>query len=344
MRLGLVVFMLCFFGFSFAQEREGEIKHALVHKYNLDYRVNYFDKMIFKVDLNTDIDNFYIPKLNFTDNKRSIFSPDEQLKLRFSFDYKFLGISYSFSPDFVSDNNNSKANTKTLDLSFKFFYSDRLRQEVMYKKVKGFTLKNPDDLSPIDIFNDLEINTIGGKTFYILNNNFSYRAYESQTERQLKSAGTFIPSISYYLSNLYTNNPNANVESLARIRSIDLRLQFGYMYNYVINKTWFATGGVHPGIGINDTKSYYNHLGTSLERKSPKVLQFNLDFDFSLGYNQEKFFAGLNANYKNYQYYNSKVSDIMSTRFNAFLFVGYRFNEVKSIKKVFEKIERNIEF
>ncbi|WP_428223764.1 DUF4421 family protein [Flavobacterium sp.] len=329
-------------GFLLAQNRVGEINHAEHYNYKLDYRVNYFDKMIFKVDVNTDIDNFYIPKLNYTNDRRSIFSPDEQLKLRFSFDYKFLGISYSFSPDFIPENNYKKADTKTLDLSFKFFYSDRLRQEVIFKQVKGFTLKNPDDLSPIDVFNDLQINTLGGKTFYIMNNNFSYRAYESQTERQLKSAGTFMPSLSYYLNNLYTNNPNHNIESLSRIRSFDLRFQFGYMYNYVINKTWFATGGLHPGIGINASKSYYENSGFTREENNPKVLHYNFDFNFSLGYNHENFFSGISANYKNYQYDNSKISDIMSTKFNALLFIGYRFNEVKGVKKVFETLEKKL--
>nr|WP_235878693.1 DUF4421 family protein [Flavobacterium davisii] len=250
MRNWLKFLILIYYPVSLAQEKKGEIEHALWHKYNRDYRLNYFDKMILKVDINSDVDNFYIPKLNYTNNKKSIFSPDEKLKLRFSFDYKFLGISYSFSPDFIPELNNQRANTKTLDLSFKFFYSDRLRQEVIYKKVKGFTLRNPDNQNPIEVFDDLEINTIGGKTFYITNNNFSYRAYESQTERQIKSAGSFIPSLTYFINNLYTNNPNSFEQNLERIKSVDFILQLGYMYNYVINKTWFATGGLHPVLGF----------------------------------------------------------------------------------------------
>ena len=344
MRTWIVVLWLLCFGFSLAQEREGEIKHALVHKYNLDYRVNYFDKMIFKVDVNSGIDNFYIPKLNYTNDKRSIFSPDERLRLRFSFDYKFLGISYSFAPDFKSEINNKRANTKTLDLSFKFFYSDRLRQEVIYKRVKGFSLTNPDNQNPIAIFNDLQINTFGGRTFYLVNNNFSYRAYESQTERQIQSAGSLMPAFSYYLNNLYTNNPNATGEHLERIKSLDFILQLGYMYNYVINKTWFATGGIHPGIGWNDSKNYYKNETVKSVIDNSSIVNFNFDFNLALGYNQEKFFSGLRANYRNYQYDSKKTGDIMNTKFNTVFFIGYRFNEVKSIKKVFEKIERNIEF
>ncbi|MFK7002625.1 hypothetical protein BWK63_02150 [Flavobacterium covae] len=339
MRNWLKVLILVYYPVSLAQEKEGEIRHALSHKYNLDYRLNYFDKMIFKIDINSEVDNFYIPKLNYTDNKRSIFSPDEKLKLRFSFDYKFLGISYSFSPDFIPELNNQRANTKTLDLSFKFFYSDRLRQEVTYKKVKGFTLRNPDDQNPIEVFDDLEINTIGGKTFYITNKNFSYRAYESQTERQIKSAGSFMPSLTYFINNLYTNNPNSFEQNLERIKSVDFILQLGYMYNYAINKTWFATGGLHPGIGFHDSKNYYTNNKESVVFDNKIKWNYNLDLNFSLGYNQENFFSGIRVNYKNYQYDSKVAADIMNSKFNTVLFIGYRFNEVKSVKKVFEKIE-----
>ena len=95
-----------------------------------------------------------------------------ETKLRLSFDYKFLGLFVSFSPDFFSNNEATYGKTKTLDLSFKFFYNDRLRQEVDYKVIKGFYLEHPDEFTPIDLFPNLEIKTIGGKTFYILNNNF----------------------------------------------------------------------------------------------------------------------------------------------------------------------------
>lgn len=326
----------------FSQENEGEINHALNHHYDINYRVNYFDKMIFKVDINSDVDNFYIPKLNISNDVQSNFSPNEDLKLRFSFDYKFLGLTYSFSPDFISEKDNIKADTRTLDLSFKFFYSDRWRQEVIFKKITGFTLQNPDKLTSIAVFNDLQINTFGGKTFFILNPNFSYRAYESQTERQIRSAGSFIPSISYYLSNVFANNPNNAEISLESIKSWDILFQTGYMYNLVIDKKWFSTFGIHPGLGINTSTNYYFNSTTNTEEivNNKLSLNYNFDFNFSIGYNHKNLFSGLKANYKNFQYDDALKTEVLSTNFNIGIYVGYRFGEVKPIKKFFEKLEK----
>jgi hypothetical protein len=121
MKLKVLIIVLLFCNLLSAQE--GELLHAERHKYNPLYRVNYFNKMIFKADLNSDIDNFYVANLNSTDNSQSSFISNQNLKLRLSFDYKFLGIFLSTSPGFLPGNGDSsnKGKTKTLDLSFKFF-------------------------------------------------------------------------------------------------------------------------------------------------------------------------------------------------------------------------------
>lgn len=335
-------FIFLFFTFSLFAQQNGEfITHELNQNPN-DFRSNYFDKMIFKVDINSDIDNFYIPELNISNDKQSNFTPNEQFRLRFSFDYKFLGLTYSFTPDFISENSGQKANTRTLDLGFKFFYSDQWRQEVTFKKTTGFTLKNPDSFTPIAIFNDLQINTIGGKTFYIINKNFSYRAFETQTEKQIQSAGSVIPAISYYLSNLFTNNPNTNQVNLERIKSWDFIFQVGYMHNFVFNETWFGTAGIHPGIGINTSTNYYLNTLTNedTEVKNAATASYNVDFNLALGYNHNNFFTGIKTNYKNFQYSDSQTTEILNSKLSVGLYVGYRFDEVKPIKKFFEKIEQ----
>ena len=97
--------------------------------------------------------------------------PNQKTKLRFSFDYKFLGLFISYSPNFYAKDESTYGETKTLDLSFKFFYNDRLRQEVDFKNTRGFYVENPIQSLPLDIYPQLEIRTIGGKTFYIMNNN-----------------------------------------------------------------------------------------------------------------------------------------------------------------------------
>ncbi len=346
MKKGFLIFVLYIsFHSLHAQEDEGEIMHAIEKGYNPEYRVNYFNKMILKMEIISDTDNFYIPKLNFTNDAQSSFVPNNVLKTKFSFDYKFVGLFISFSPDFLPGNNVdlSKGKTKTLDLSFKFFYNDRLRQEVVYKKINGFYLANPKSELPIELFGGLEIETIGGKIFYITNNNFSYRAFETLTERQIKSAGSIIPSISYYYNNLITNREDDTEKYLVRIKSYDTVFQIGYMYNYVFSKKWFSTLGLESGLGLNQSNSFFRN---PINQELSKTLSFNINLHFdaslALGYNNKNFFSGLKLNYKNIEYNTINNAEIINSKINFGVFVGYRFKEVKPIKKFLEKFEKRI--
>ncbi len=339
-RLG--VFLIFVTNFLFAQE-EGELLHAERHKYDPTYRANYFDKKIFKLDINSDVENYSVPNLNKSADEESRLIPNQKSKLRASFDYRFLGLFVSFSPDFTSNNTAIYGQTKTLDLSFKYFYSDRLRQEVDYKKILGFYLENPNEDLPIDLYPNLEINTFGGKTFYIMNNNFSYRAFDNMTERQLKSAGSMIPSLGYYYNVLKSKRINDVGTSLTQIYSFDAFLQFGYMYNLVLSKKWFTTIGAHPGVGINNSRSYF-YDQTTLSESVVQATNYNLNIDlnFSLGYNNKNFFSGIKSNFREYQYGDSNTAELINSKFYLDFFVGYRFNEDKRLKKIFDFIENKI--
>lgn len=336
----IVLIGLLFFNVIWSQE--GELRHAERHEYNPFYRVNYFNKMILKVDLNSDVDNFYVQDLNSTNNKESSFIPNQRLKFRVSFDYKFLGIFLSTSPAFLpgNSNNEAKGKTRTLDLSFKFFYSDKLRQEVDFKRIKGFYLANPQSPYGLEIYPDLQINTIGGKTFYIVNNNFSYRAFENMTERQLISAGSLIPSVGYYFNKLITSEQKAGDKNLSQIHSFDALFQIGYMRNFVLGKKWFATLGVHPGVGFNSSKNFFNDEEGNLSHvvKSDSF-NFNTDFNVSLGYNNKDLFSGIKYNYRDYEFQNRNTVELLNTKSRIEVFIGYRFKTVKSVKEVFESVE-----
>jgi hypothetical protein len=331
-------------GFCTVSAQNLDSIYARRNGYNPEHRINYFDKMIFQVDLNSNIENFYIPKLSYTQAQKNSFVPNDVIKMRFSFDYKFLGLNFAVSPDFISQNKRDpkKGETNTFDLSFKFFFNDRLRQEVVYKTIKGFYLENSKTKNPIEIFNNLEIQTIGGKTFYILNKNFSYRAFESMTERQIKSNGSFVPSLSYYYNSLKTNKENTNETYLKQIKSYDVFVQAGYMYNFVLATKWFSTIGVHPGIGINESKNYYiNPLTQEVKKDISVSVNYNIDVNGAIGYNNKNFFSGLRFNYKNLEY-NNNSTEIINSKLSFGIFTGYRFNEVKPIKKAFNYIERKL--
>ena len=328
---------------TFAFSQNDSIYQEVKQKYDTTYRVDYSNKMICRLNIDSDISNIYIRKVK--EKSENKFIPNEIFKLRFSFDYKFLGVTVSFSPSFFPGNNDNsiKGNTLILDLGFKFFYSDRLRQEIIYKNVQGYYLVSPDNDQLIEAYPRMKVNTYGGKTFFIVNRNFSYRAYESQTERQMKSVGTFIPSLYYAYNTLETNAENTTKLFIDKIYSYDLIIQAGYMYNVVLDKKWFATAGFHPGLGYNYSNNFYlnNQNNQELEQKS-RGLNFNIDANLALGFNNSNFFSGIKANYRNFNYINDLNTEFINTRIGFDFFIGYRFKESKPIKKVFEKIEEQL--
>jgi hypothetical protein len=337
------LFGIFFLVFNFSFSQSGEELHALEKKYDINYRVNYFNKMIFKIDVNSNTDNFFIQKINYSDIEKSKFIPNDPLNLRFSFDYKFLGLYYSISSNFIPGNNrnpNDQA-TKTQDFSFKFFYSDRLRQEVIFKKTRGYNLLNSNGMNLEKKFKNVEINRFGGKIFYIMNNNFSYRAYESMTERQIKSAGSFIPSFAYYYTVFSNENQFNNSLYLTSIYSHSFYFKIGYMYNLVLNKKWYSTLGANVGGRyLFSTKNYDNSQDNISFQDKKTNINTSIDLNLGIGYNNKNMFLGIKSNYKNINYSKKMNSEIFNSNLAIEFFMGYRFDEVKPIKSIFEKIEK----
>lgn len=341
-KYNLTVIFVLFTFFVFAQDEADH--YAKLKGYNTDYRVNYFDKIIGQLEFNTELENFYIPRLFSNQEANVSIVPNQVLKMKFSIDYKFLGLNFAISPSFLPGNkyNPQKGNTETLDFSFKFFYSDKLRQEVTFKKIKGFYLEDFNTGETLEILPTLEISTYGGKTFYIINKNFSYRSFETMTERQIKSNGSLVPSISYYYSELQNDQNYVSNSNLAKIKSFDFNFQTGYMHNFVYKKRWFTTLGFHPGIGFNKSSNYYLSLtDTDPIKTSTLNVNFNIDLNIALGYNNKNLFIGLRSNFRNSNL-NDNSNKIQNNRTSFGIYTGYRFNEKKSIKKAFQFIERKL--
>lgn len=336
------VILLLFVNLFYAQE-EGEIAHAERYKYDPNYRVNYFDKKIYKMDIHFRTDRYVIPGILNNYDPESVLLANQKAKLRFSFDYSFLGVFFSIAPDFFVEDEATYGKTKTLDLSFNFFYSDRLRQEVLFRTIKGFYVSDINSVIPLALYPDMKINSYGGKTFYIINNNFSYRAFENMTERQVKSAGSIIPTVGYYFNNVQSPYTNPVAPTLINLDSFDFYVQAGYMYNYVLSKKWFVTGGAHPGLGLNYSKTTYsNPLNGEHSNRTVWSVNPHLNINFSIGYNNRNFFSGIKTNYKEYQFNEQENNEFANSRTYIEFFVGYRLKADKRLKKAFDYIENQL--
>ncbi|WP_282122268.1 DUF4421 family protein [Algibacter mikhailovii] len=323
-----------------------QAKHAKIKGYDTLFRVNYFENIIVKTTFSSDIRE--IEYINGTTGNRISLIPISEYKIGASFDYKWIALSASFTPKFLmnSEFNEAAQNSSSLGLSINFFYSDRMRQELSYNQFKGFYTeieRTNEGVKNNMALKDTQYDSFEGSTYFIVNRNFSFRAHYAQTERQLKSAGSIIPRLKYGLSStdiIFNNDEFIN--EIDELKNFYVVGQLGYLHTFVYNKKWFATIGVHPGIGYSKTElKYYKRPETNAPFNS---LAFTLDGELALGYNDYRWFFGTSLNFRNSNYTNNQNDEFNNLSDYFTLYLGYRFNDNKPMRKFFGWFEDTFGF
>jgi hypothetical protein len=324
---------------------EVQAQHAEDKGYDPTYRVNYFENIIIKTEFTSDVVN-----VQFTEGRSGEvleLKPASEYFLGASFDYKWIALGVYFSPKFLTksvDDSNIKAG-ESFKTKLNFFYSDRWRQEFTYSYNKGFFIENQMSSSQNQdgYLSNTTLNLFTGSTFFIANRNFSFRAHYAQTERQLKSAGSIIPRITYSYSwikpNLESSGQNSEIE---RINSIDIFTQLGYMYTLVHNKKWFATAGLHPGVAYTNSSYKYNNGLPETELFDNFTL--GMSGEIAMGYNSYRLYFGGNLQWRNYNYSNNQEDQFSRDNVYFSLHLGYRFNDNKPMRKFFGWFEDKFGF
>lgn len=321
-----------------------QAKHAQLKGYDTLYRVNYFENIIIKTMFTSNVPRLELIN-GITENSIEI-KPASDFQLGLSMDYKWFAIGFSFTPNFLLNNQNLEEldNSKSFGMSLNFFYSDRWRQELKYSSYEGFFSTSTLNDEELDFeLKNMTLKAIEGSTYFIVNRNFSFRSSYAQTERQLKSVGSLIPRIIYIYSVLDSNmEKNLSINEVNEVNSLDIMAQVGYLYTFVYNKKWFATIGVHPGLGYNYSQYEYGN-SNSLE-KTFNNLTFALESELNIGYNNYRWFFGATYSLKNYNHSNSN-KDEFNTNTGAFnIYLGYRFNDNKPMRKFFGWFEDKFGF
>ncbi|WP_321539791.1 DUF4421 family protein [Flavobacterium piscinae] len=198
----------------------------------------YNEKVIFSVYY-TDISNSFEAKLNNSAQADYFeFIPNKREQIGVNLSYKFIDVSYGFSPSFFEINKDNK-NSKLFSLSTRFYHK-KWMQLLTFINQKGFYVSQGSNEL---YFERLRTIKIGGTTSYIFNENFSFRTIANQKEWQSKSAGSFIPNFSFYYTNFDLNDEDFSDSSDVYL----LSLSPSYFYNWVINDHFLLSGGVILG-------------------------------------------------------------------------------------------------
>lgn len=242
--------------------------------------------------------------------------PNRKEQLGASLSFKFVDLSFGFSPKFLNANKDN-TNSKLLNFNARVYHKQWM-QSFTYFYQKGFYVSQDGFSAAFPGFRSLKI---GGATSYIFNKNFSYKAIAGQNEWQTKSAGSFIPNFSAYYTNLKYRSADDRINGNTFLFS----LAPSYFYNLVLGKHVLVSAGLSMGAGINITDG------------DTKLL-YEVDSSLKMGYNSNSFFMFMNVNYTNFiqsETDNIGLNDNIST---VKITAGYRFDAPKKVMQIYDKI------
>ncbi len=335
-----VMFCLLLFSISapaFADDLKGKEKlKSIPNQYILKY-----DTLIsVRLNVNSEFDFFKISGDDFYYDIR----PNINLWNKLSVSYQHLTINAGFKPAFLPGNGNNDLKGETKSFSFGVQgYTKHWFQELHYFKTKGFYLKNTGDFrsgwnegsDPYIQFPELGIKAFRGATGYKFNPDFSLRAISMQTEKQLKSSGSFITALNYDFFKI--DNRGKNIDTTRQTGQISknflLNGSLGYMYTFVISSDFYASLGILSGGGFQHIKLKTFTPNGDIETKYTDPV-FRMIEKAAIGYNHNRLYTGAEISLT--QAIQTHKSNSVNTKTNRTyfqVFVGYRFTAPRFLKK-----------
>lgn len=304
------------------------------------------DKITLKLTQSSDIETIGVtmPGLDIR------LSPNVVSATRLGFSYRFISFGIRFVPKFIDGNDDDALKGKTSSSGFNIGFNFRhWIQELSYNRTKGYYLENMHDFrpdlpadSPYIQFPGLVYTQYEGSTGYNFNSGFSVNAIATQSERQLKSAGSFIPVLYYRYYILDDKSPLLYGQFNQRSNHYEILLGAGYHYNFVWKQKFYLALGLTPSAGY-----LYSRITNSYETYSTSLRQNNfvirLDARAGIGYNSKRFFTGIYMRSIASAYKEQNTDATVDNSRGQFHFVvGFRLKAPDWIKKPVEAVTRTI--
>ncbi len=308
-----------------------------------EYIENYNELLTFKMSLGNTENGFDLDNTN-----RYKIRSNNKAKLNAGINYRWLAFSLSFAPKLFNGNvdDSIKGETKSFGLGFSYDFH-HIIQKINYSRVKGYYLDNTNAFDPTWKTGDPYIHLPGlifrsfsGQTAYKLNDNFSFNAINSQTERQVKSAGTFLPSVSYQHYVVKDRAPLPGQTSPEKSKTLEVVFSPGYYYTFVATSNLYASAGINPGIGFSRTKLLTDGSSGDARTVYHRTV-YQLESILTFGYDSRRFFTGIQITTGAYGYSHSNVDyAILQHRGAGSFFIGYRFNAPQKLTAAMDRAEK----
>ncbi len=173
------------------------------------------------------------------------YRPNSPIGAGLSFSYKNFGIGAGMG--IRSLRNKKYGDTKALDLQYHYF-GRNLMADLFFQQYKGYyKVENRQDIT---LYPDIGVVQYGLHAEYVFNNKkFSYKAAFNQSERQLKSAGSFHLGGGAYFNKL-SSDSTLTLYGDKKFRNYQLSVTGGYGYNWVITKQFHVAASMSFGLNL----------------------------------------------------------------------------------------------
>lgn len=183
-----------------------------------------------------------------------IYRPNNLLKLGLGVSVKNTILNFRY--DFGIAQVGGKDHGKTESIDFQIHrYGRRLMLDLFFLRYKGFY----QGIKELKLHPNLSVQQIGAEGSYLFNSNqFSAKAAFEQSEKQLKSAGSFILGGGTYLYKIRSDK-NLLATGNNYISNFQLGMNAGYAYSWVLNNHWLLSGMAKGGINLGNEPELLKH-------------------------------------------------------------------------------------
>lgn len=298
----------------------------------------YSELSLIKLNLSTETESF---RYKSADGDLDI-APNNSYKLFLSADYKMIGFSFGFYPNFLGANSDEdlKGSSKFTDLQLRLFLG-KFIQEVGYKKIEGYYIENTGDFLPdwekgTDPY--LQIPSLKNKSFYsstsyVFNSDYSIKSLLYQKEWQKQSAGSLVPKLELSYNDISFDALGPSADN----KTFNGDLSLGYYYTWVIGQHWYVAPNLAPGIGLKISKQT-STSDTEVVKDNYTFVSRHLDGGLQVGFNSKRFILGARVN-MNVSWYNDESDGLVEDdQIFGIAFLGYRFDTPKIFSKTYHSV------
>jgi hypothetical protein len=342
--LALIIFL---FGFSFSQ-----LLAQTEPNYDTNYIQSYHDNLIITL-VRERKNNLVYMSFNTPSTLYELdYQTNDPLAFGIGIDYKWFTFEYTTKMPWTKPDD-SKGKVDNFGIGFGLTYR-RLAFRNFFERNKGYFLNNTDawlpsianSPNPYYLRPDIETHTYFSSLNYTFNyKHFSNNAALWQLERQKKRAGSLVLGLSYIFNSFYADSsivPTTGIDTFPRnnntyfsLNAIGVNTGFVGTLPFFKSKKWFLSGALIPGISYQFGHLTIEDLGAV---KAKKLIGVQSEFRIAVGYNGDKYYAGLS--YRAYGNVNAVNKQDPMNITNTFgrVYFGYRFDPPKIRNKFLKKI------